>query len=66
MREDEKPEGPKLTAAQIAQFILGIILFGVLMGIRGEFDSVWVRILIAASAGAVLAIIVLPLRKYRR
>ena len=66
MSDDKKPEAPKLTAAEIAQFVFGIILFGVLMGIRGEFDSVWVRILIAACAGAVLAIFVLPLRKYRR
>ena len=66
MSDDQKPEAPKLTGVQIAQFIFGIILFGVLMGIRGEFDSIWVRMLVGACAGAVLGIFVLPLRKYRR
>jgi len=66
MSEDQKPEAPKVPPAQIARFICGIILFGVLMGARGEFESFWIRALVAACAGAVLAILVLPLRKYRR
>src|SRR2546429_669633 len=42
MSDDQKPEAPKLNGVQIAQFIFGILLFGVLMRIRGEFDSIWV------------------------
>jgi hypothetical protein len=63
---DEKQEAPKVPPAEIARFICGIILFGVLMGMRGEFASFWVRVLVAACASAVLGIFVLPLRKYRR
>ncbi len=66
MSDDQKQEAPKVPPAQIARFICGIILFGVLMGMRVEFTSVWVRMLIAGCAGAVLGIFVLPLRKYRR
>jgi hypothetical protein len=44
---DEKQESPKVPPAQIASFICGIILFGVLMGMRGEFASFWVRALVA-------------------
>ena len=66
MREDQKAEAPKVPPVQIARFICGLILFGVLMGMRGEFESFWMRALVAGCAGAVLAILVLPVRKYRR
>jgi lysylphosphatidylglycerol synthetase-like protein (DUF2156 family) len=62
---DQKNEPPRVPAAQIARFICGIILFGVLMGIREDFHSIWVRTLVAGCAGAVLGIFVLPLRKYK-
>jgi uncharacterized protein (DUF983 family) len=63
---DKKQEAPKVPPAQIARFICGIILFGVLMGMRGEFASFWVRALVAGCAGVVLSIFALPLRKFRR
>lgn len=66
MSEDQKQEAPKFQPAQIARFICGIVLFGVLMGMRGEFDLFWVRALVAGCAGAVLGIFVLPLRKHGR
>jgi len=66
MSEDQKQEAPKVPPVQIARFICGIILFGVLIGMRGEFHSFWMRALVAGCAGAVLGIFVLPLRKYRR
>jgi hypothetical protein len=55
-----------MTGAQIAQFVFGIILFGVLMGIREEFASIWIRMLVAGCAGAVLGILLLPVRRFRR
>ncbi len=66
MSEDQNQEAPKVPPAQIARFICGIILFGVLMGVRTEFHSFWMRALVAGCAGAALGIFVLPLRKYRR
>ena len=66
MSDDQKAEPPKVPAAQIARFIVGIILFGVLMGSRDQFHSEWMRILVAACAGGVLGIFILPLRKYKR
>jgi hypothetical protein len=65
MSEEQKQEASNVPPAQIARFICGLILFSVLMGMRGEFDSFWVRALVAGCAGAVLGIFVLPLRKYR-
>ena len=65
MSDDQKQEPPRMPPAQIVRFIIGIILFGVLMGLREDFHSVWVRMLVAGCAGGVLGIFVLPLRKYR-
>jgi hypothetical protein len=66
MSEDPKQDAPKVPPVQIARFICGIILFGVLMGARTEFHSFWMRALVAGCAGAALGVFVLPLRKYRR
>ena len=66
MSDDQKQEAPKVPPAQIARFICGIILFGVLMGSRTEFHLFWMRALVAGCAGAALGIFVLPLRKYLR
>ena len=59
--DDQKQERPGLTKAQIARVVLGLILFVVLLGIRGQFDSVWIRMLVAGCALAILAIFLLPL-----
>ncbi len=66
MSDDQKPKAPKLAGAQIARFIVGSILFGVLMGLRGELASIWVRMLVAACAGAVLGACVLPIWRRKR
>ena len=52
-----------MSGEQIAQLIFGIVLFGVLMGLRTELHSLWLRMLVAGCAGAALAIFVLPLRR---
>lgn len=36
--------------------IFGIAVFAILMGVRQSAETVWARILIAAAAGAVLAL----------
>ena len=66
MSEDQNQKAPKVPPAQIARFIIGIVLFGVLMGARTEFHSFWMRAFVAGCAGAALSIVVLPLRKYLR
>ena len=38
---------------------VGIAVFGLLMGIRGELDSVWLRSLVAAAGGVVLCLAVI-------
>ncbi len=40
--------------------IFGIVLFGVLMGLRTELHSLWLRMLVAGSAGVVLVILARP------
>ena len=66
MSDDQNQKPSRLTGAQIAKFVLGVVFFGVLMGIRGEFASIWIRMLVAACAGAVLGFFVLPLGKCGR
>ena len=63
---DEQNKPPSVPAKDIAGFVLGIILFGVFMGLRTESQSVWVRMLLAGCAGTALGSFVLPLRNYRR
>ena len=63
---DDRNKPPKVPAKEIAGFILGILLFGVFMGLRSDSQSFWVRMLLAGCAGAALGLFVLPLRKYKR
>jgi len=64
--DDQKQERPGLTKVQIARVVLGLILFVVLLAIREQFASVWIRMLVAGCAAAVLAILLLPLRNLTR
>ena len=57
----EKPPG--LSSRQILKLVLGIVVFGVLMGVRPEFEQMWLRALVAACAGGVLAWALLQARK---
>jgi hypothetical protein len=65
MSDDQKPKAPSVPASQIVRLIIGMVLFGVLMGLREDFQSVWMRMLIAGCAGGAIGIFILPLRKYR-
>ena len=65
MSDDQKRGPPQVPGWEIARLLIGIVLFGVLMGLREEFHSFWMRALIAGCAGGAIGIFVLPLRKYR-
>ena len=41
---------------------VGAVLFGVLMSAREQFVSTWARILLAAAAGALLAVLIVTAR----
>jgi hypothetical protein len=41
---------------KIVTILAGCIFFGVAMGLRGCFDSIWMRVAIAAVGGVGLAI----------
>ncbi|MGD0651026.1 MAG: hypothetical protein ABSA97_07785 [Verrucomicrobiia bacterium] len=58
MNENQSGKRPRMTGPQILRFIVGVVCFGVLMGIRQEFSSMWVRVIVAGCAGAILAICV--------
>ena len=51
-------------STRIVVILVGCICFGVGMGFRESFDSMWVRAAIAAVAGAVLGVtIIVAMRK---
>jgi hypothetical protein len=53
----------RMSSGQIIKLIVGIIVFGVLMGIRTELQQVWMRAFVAACAGGVLGWVVLQAKK---
>lgn len=64
MEAEQNGKPPRMNGGQVAQVIFGVVVFGVLMGFRQEFHSMWVRMLVAACAGAVLGIfVILPARR---
>ena len=54
-----------MSTARVIRFVIGVVVFGLLMGIRPEFQSIWIRSLVAAVAAAILALCILPLRGRR-
>ena len=66
MDTNEKERTEPVSAARVIRFVIGIIVFGVLMGMRSEFESHWTRSLVAGIAGAVLAICMLPMRRRKQ
>jgi hypothetical protein len=62
--KNEKTE--PVGTARVFRFVIGVVVFGVLMGVWPEFGSVWTRSLVAGIAGAVLGACVLPVWKRQR
>jgi hypothetical protein len=48
-----------MDAARVAKFVIGCMVFGVLMELRLAFEATWARALVAGIAGAVLGGLVL-------
>jgi hypothetical protein len=46
---------PRSVGRRWIWLVLAILVFGVLMGIRDDFHSVWIRALLAGCAFAILA-----------
>ena len=63
MDTNEKEEPEPVSTARVVTFVIGVVVFGVLMGMRPEFGSHWTRCLFAGIAGAVLAACTLPMRR---
>ncbi len=63
METNEKEKSERATTARIVRFVIGVVLFGVLMGMRPEFESRWTRSLVAGIAAAILGICILPMRR---
>jgi hypothetical protein len=66
MDTNEKEKTEPVSTARVVRFVIGVVVFGVLMGLRPEFGSVWTRSLVAGIAGAVLAACVLPMWRRKR
>jgi formate hydrogenlyase subunit 3/multisubunit Na+/H+ antiporter MnhD subunit len=54
---------PLQSKRRILPLILGIVIFGVLMGIREDLPYRWQRILAAAAAGGIIAVSINTYRK---
>jgi len=54
---------PNSMGRRCGWIILGSVLFGILMGGRAEFQSPWMRSLIAGCAAAILALCISQSRK---
>lgn len=51
---------------RLIRLIIAIVIFAVLIAIRTEFDATWLRVLVAACAGAVLGWGILQFTRHRR
>ncbi|MES2660342.1 MAG: hypothetical protein V4689_17090 [Verrucomicrobiota bacterium] len=53
----------RLTTGRLGVLVAGILLFGVLMGIRNEFHSMWLRAMLAGCAAVILLVSILRTKK---
>ena len=51
------------STAQFLKVVLGVAVFGFLMAVRIEFEQIWLRTLVAASAGGILVWALLQAKK---
>ncbi|MES2477084.1 MAG: hypothetical protein V4640_14965 [Verrucomicrobiota bacterium] len=58
-----KNASSQLTVSRLSVLVLGILIFAVLMGIRDEIPSMWLRALVAGCAAVILLVSILHLRK---
>jgi uncharacterized protein (DUF983 family) len=63
MNTNEQAGSKSVSPARVIRFVIGVIVFGLLMGMRSEFESHWTRSLVAVIASAVLGICILPMRR---
>ena len=54
MNGEQKSKSTPLSGRQIVNIVLGILAFGLLMAIRAEMHTHWLRIACAGLAGAAL------------
>jgi len=66
MDTNDKDKTEPLSAARVVRFVIGIVVFGGLMGMRPEFESHWTRSLVAGIAAAILALCMLPMRRRKK
>jgi len=60
----DQPQGGKKDAGGAGWFF-GCAVFGLLMGVRAEFQSIWVRALVAGCAFAILGLCISQFRRVR-
>ncbi len=54
MNTEPKQNGPR--QRRIWPVVVGLIVFAILMGVRPEFSSIWVRAVVAGCAGVALVL----------
>lgn len=60
------PVGPRNSKGSLLTIIGCILAFGMLMGLRSQFQHLWVRTLIAGGAGAFLGVVIFQTRNHWR
>lgn len=65
MNGKQKGKPASLSSRHIVNIVLGILAFGLLMAIRAEMHSHWLRIACAGLAGAALGFSLVSIRRWR-
>ena len=52
-----------MNTSSVIRFLVGVVVFGVLMGLRPDCESRWTRSLVAGIAAATLAVCILAWKK---
>lgn len=63
MDTNERAKTGRVSVARVVRFVVGVVVFGVLMGMRTNFQSLWTRSFVAGCAAAFLAFCILPMRR---